>query len=73
MKQSMIPGVAIMAMILTTVGAQAQQPAEGAHSLIEGTWALQFAIADNLTLGEFAGGVISPNTPVPTAALCGTD
>jgi hypothetical protein len=59
MKQSMIPAVAIMAVILTAVGVQGQQPTEGAHSLIDGTWALQFAIVDNLTLGEFAGGVIS--------------
>jgi hypothetical protein len=50
---------AVTAVFMTTLGVHGQQPTQGAHSLDEGTWALQFAIGDNLTLGEFAGGVIS--------------
>jgi hypothetical protein len=59
MKRCIGACVAVAAVFLTTVGLPAQQPAEGSHSLIEGAWALQFAVAENLTLGEFAGGVIS--------------
>jgi len=59
MKQVMVSSVAVLAIFLAPALAQAQQPGEAAHSLIDGTWALQFAIADNLTLAPFAGGVVS--------------
>jgi hypothetical protein len=59
MKRCIIPAVAAAVIFLTAVGLPAQQPDEGAHSLMDDAWALQFAIAENLTLGEFAGGVIS--------------
>ncbi len=59
MKQAFIPCLAAFAVLLATTGLSAQQSDEGAHSLIEDAWALQFAITENLTLGSFAGGVIS--------------
>jgi hypothetical protein len=42
-----------------TTALQAQAPGAAAHSLVQDAWALQFAIGENLSLGSFAGGVIS--------------
>lgn len=44
---------------VVATGVSAQQSAVDAQSLREDTWALQFAIAQNLTLGSFSGGGIS--------------
>jgi hypothetical protein len=62
MKRCIVMAVAAIGIFVTAVGLSAQQPRQaddGPHSLVHGAWALQFAIAENLTLGEFAGGVIS--------------
>jgi hypothetical protein len=59
MKQSLVPGVVMVSLLLASTSLAAQQPVEEAHSLTEGAWALQFGISNNLSLVPFAGGVIS--------------
>jgi hypothetical protein len=58
MKYSIAVAAAVAGIFAWTAGIAGQQTA-AAHSLNEGAWALQFAIAENFTLGNFAGGVIS--------------
>jgi hypothetical protein len=59
MRSSLITGVIAAGIVICTGGASAQQAAPMAHSLKDGAWALQFAIAENLSLRHFSGGVIS--------------
>ena len=59
MKKSFNPGWAVVAIFLSATGLSAQQSASDPHSLREDTWALQFGVAQNMTLGAFSGGAIS--------------
>lgn len=59
MKSRCITLFVVIGILCAATASSAQQPATRAHSLDEGVWALQFGIGQNLSLGTFAGGVIS--------------